>query len=86
MKKILSVMESVLIISFVFAGVEYLLYGLKVIESGLFYPAFLFFLLCIVLCIEILNRLHLFSKLFSSIITLTAIFVGFGIIKIIFSL
>lgn len=86
MKKILSVMGSVLIISFVFAGVEYLLYGLKIIESGLFYPAFLLFLLCIVLCIEILNRLHLFRKSFSSVITLTAIFIGLGILKVIFSL
>ena len=86
MKKFCSAIAIIAIMGFTFSGMEYLIYGLKISQSGLFYPVFLGFLLCVVLCIEVLNRLNLYPESLNRVFTLVSVFIGLGLIKLMFKM
>lgn len=83
MKKVMTAIGIILLLSFNFLGIEYLLYDLKINGNVLFYPAFVLLLLTVLLVIKGIKKLELFYSNISDFIVVIAVFIGLGALKFI---
>lgn len=82
MKKAMTAAGVTLLLSFNFLGIEYLLYGLKIEENVLFYPALALLLLTVLLVSKGLRKLELVPGGLSDWLVAAAVFLGLGALKL----